>query len=132
MKTIEEANEYFKNDRYAVEVTGVKIESVNENYAKCSLKIENKHFNAANQIMGGAIFTLADYTFAVATNTPEQHIVTSSSQIIYLGTAKGDTLFAESQIIKFGKNLCTFQINISDNLNNKIAVVLFSGMKVNY
>lgn len=34
--------------------------------------------------------------FAVATNTPDCHVVTSTSQITYLGTVKGDTLISES------------------------------------
>ncbi len=130
MKDIEKASEYFKNDHYAVELTGIKIEAVDDNYSKCSLKIEPKHLNAAGHVMGGVIFTLADFTFAVTTNTPEQHVVTTSSQITYLGTAKGDTLIAESKSIKCGRTIFTVQINISDNLGNKIAVVITSGMRV--
>lgn len=130
MTNLEEARKYFGNDRFAVEAAGISIDAVDENYAKCSLKICDRHLNAANQVMGGAIFTLADYTFAVATNTPDVHIVTTSSQITYLGTAKGDTLIAESQVIKMGKTLCTVQVNITDNLSNKIAVVMVNGMKV--
>lgn len=130
MTNLEEARKYFGNDRFAVEAAGISIDAVDENYSKCSLKICDRHLNAANQVMGGAIFTLADYTFAVATNTPDVHIVTTSSQITYLGTAKGDTLIAESQAIKMGKTLCTVQVNITDNLSNKIAVVMINGMKV--
>jgi len=130
MTNLEEARKYFVNDRFAVEAAGISIDAVDENYAKCSLKICDRHLNAANQVMGGAIFTLADYTFAVATNTPDVHIVTTSSQITYLGTAKGEILIAESQIIKMGKTLCTVQVNITDNLSNKIAVVMINGMKV--
>lgn len=130
MKSLEEANRYFDGDQYAVVTTGIKIEAVDDDYAKCSLKIEKKHFNAANHVMGGAIFTLADFVFAVATNTPQQHVVTATSQITYLSIPKGDTLFAESQLIKSGKTLLTMQINISDNLGTKIAVVMMSGMKI--
>lgn len=68
--------------------------------------------------------------FAVATNTPDCHVVTSTSQITYLGTVKGDTLISESQIIKMGKNLCTVQINITDNKENKIAIIMVNGIRV--
>lgn len=130
MKNLEEAKKYFGNDHFAVDVAGISIDAVDENYAKCSLKLSDKHYNAANQVMGGAIFTLADFTFAVATNTPDCHVVTSTSQITYLGTVKGDTLISESQIIKMGKTLCTVQINITDNKKNKIAVVMVNGIRV--
>lgn len=68
--------------------------------------------------------------FAVATNTSDCHVVTSTSQITYLGTVKGDTLISESQIIKMGKNLCTVQINITDNKENKIAIIMVNGIRV--
>lgn len=130
MKNLEEAKKYFSKDHFAVDVTGISIDAVDDNYAKCSLKLSSKHYNAADQVMGGAIFTLADYTFAVATNSPDYHVVTSTSQITYLGTVKGDSLISESQVIKTGRTLYTMQINVTDNEGNKIAVVMVNGIKV--
>ncbi|MCQ2601075.1 MAG: PaaI family thioesterase [Treponema sp.] len=130
MKNLEEAKKYFSKDHFAVDVTGISIDAVDDNYAKCSLKLSSKHYNAADQVMGGAIFTLADYTFAVATNSPDCHVVTSTSQITYLGTVKGDSLISESQVIKTGRTLYTMQINVTDNEGNKIAVVMVNGIKV--
>ena len=54
--------EWARNQGYNVE-----IEEVDDGYAKCSLEIQPHHLNAANTVMGGAIFTLADFAFAVAT-----------------------------------------------------------------
>lgn len=130
MKSLEEAKKYFFNDRFAVSTTGIQIEAVDDNYAKCSLKIEERHLNAADRLMGGAIFTLADFTFAVATNSPDCRIVTTNSTITYLGTAKGSTLYSESKVIKTGKSICTLEISVTDNLDNKIALVVTSGMRV--
>lgn len=130
MKSVEEAYDFFKNDQYAVPLTGIEIVAVNDNYAKCSLKIQKKHLNAANEIMGGVFFTLADFVFAICTNTPDSHTVTTTSQITYLGKVKGDTLICESKILKNGRTLCTYEMTITDNLGNIIAVVISSGMKV--
>lgn len=130
MKDLEEARKYFGSDNYAVSTTGIVIEAVDDNYARCSLKIDDCHLNAKKSVMGGAIFTLTDYVFAVATNSPDKHVVTTSSQITYLGTAKGDTLIAESQIIKAGRTMTSLLINVTDNLGNKIATAVTSGMKI--
>ena len=125
---LEEARKFFSKDLFATEAAGIVIEDVAENYAKCSMKIKAVHKNAVGQVMGGAIFTLADFTFAVATNDGEKMTVTSVSNINYLGTAKGDTLIAETKLIKDGKRSCVYQIEIKDNLENIVALVVSDGV----
>jgi len=41
-------------------------------YCKARMKIEDKHLNAANVVQGGALFTLADLAFAIASNSRGQ------------------------------------------------------------
>lgn len=127
MNNVDEAREYFSNDIYATETTGIVIEDCNENYAKCSLKTEKKHHNATGHIMGGAIYTLADFTFAVAANYCDFPTVTTMSNICYLSSPKGDTLYSEARLIKSGKRVCFFEISITDDLDNKIATVHITG-----
>lgn len=127
MTELEEAREFFIKDRYAMVTTGIDIEEVGEHYAKCSLKLDERHMNATGHVMGGAIYTLADFVFAVATNFKQPVTVTTVSQISYLGAAKGDTLYGESRLLKDGKRTCFYEIHISDNLGNAVAVVSTSG-----
>lgn len=127
MRDLEEARNYFKDDRFATEASGIIIEAVDDGYAKCSMKIEDRHRNAVNQVMGGAIYTLADFVFAVATNTKDHWTVTTVSQISYIGIVKGDTLYAESHCIKDGRRTCFYEIEIKDDLGNLVAVVSTSG-----
>ena len=127
MTELEEAREFFIKDRYAMVTTGIEIEEVGEHYAKCSLKLDERHMNATGHAMGGAIYTLADFVFAVATNFKQPVTVTAVSQISYLGAAKGDTLYGESKLLKDGKRTCFYEINITDNLGNAVAVVSTSG-----
>ena len=126
--TLEEARKFFSNDLFASKAAEIVIEDVDENYAKCSMKIKDIHQNAVGQVMGGAIFTLADFAFAVATNSSEKITVTAVSQISYLGTAKGDTLRAETRLRKDGKRSCFFEIVINDDLGNAVATVNSNGM----
>ncbi len=131
MTDLEEAREFFANDRFATVTSGIEIEEVGEHYAKCSMKLNDGHKNAVGQVMGGAIFTLADFVFAVATNFKQPVTVTTVSQISYLGVAKGDILFGESHMQKDGRRNCFYQIDITDNLGNHVAVVSASGAHLN-
>lgn len=128
MTDLEKAKDFFIKDRYAMVTTGIDIVEVGERYAKCSLKIDERHINATGHVMGGAIFTLADFVFAVTTNFNQPTTVTTVSQISYLGTPKGDTLFGESVLLKDGRRNCFYEIRITDNLDNLVAVVSTSGV----
>ena len=130
MTELEQAREFFINDRYAMVTTGIQIEDVGTHYAKCSLKIDERHLNANNHVMGGVFFTLADFTFAVSSNRGSEKTVTTNSTITYLGRVKGETLISESRLIKSGAKMCTYEISIKDNLDNPIALIVTSGMYV--
>ncbi len=128
MTDLEKAREFFSKDVYATEATGITIEEVKENYAKCSLLLNRKHKNALGNVMGGVFFTLADFTFAVATNfNKETPTVTMVSQISFLSVPKGDTLISESLLLKDGRRSCFYEIIIKDNLENMVARVTFNG-----
>ena len=128
MMTLEEARGFFAHDIFAVEQAGITIEAVGENYAKCAMPVTPKHKNAAGAVMGGALFTLADFAFAVAGNSGGVLTVTVSSDISFIGTCKGDVLYAETRLIKDGRRSCFYEITITDNLGNVVAVVMSSGM----
>ncbi len=130
MDKIKKAKEFFIKDRYAMITTGIDIVAVGEKYARCSLKLDERHMNATGHVMGGAIFTLADFVFAVVTNFEQPATVTTVSQISYLGSPKGDVLYGESRLLKDGKRACYYEINITDDLGNPVALVSASGIHI--
>lgn len=130
MRDVEEVRRFFEGDRYAVDVTGIKIEAVDDCYSRCSLTLDERHRGAHGQVMGGVIFTLADFAFAVATNSPESFIATADSHISFLSSSRGDRLFAECKKLKEGKKLCFYEITITDDLNKEIAVVTATGCHI--
>ena len=130
MTDLERAREFFKKDVYATETTGIVIEEVKGNYVRCSLKITEKHTNAGGRVMGGAIYTMADFIFAVAANFDKPLTVTTVSQISYIGAAKSDVLIGESKLIKDGRRSCFYEITINDDLGNPVAVVTTNGMHI--
>ena len=127
MTMLEEAREFFSHDRYATVATGIEIDEIGENYAKCSLKLTENHLNAVNHVMGGVAYTLADFVFAVSTNFQKPPTVTTVSQISYLASPKGKILYGESKCLKEGKRNCFYEITITDDLGTKVAVVMTSG-----
>ncbi len=127
---LEKAREFFCGDLYATETTGIVIEEVGDHYARCSMGITRKHQNAYGGVMGGATFTLADYTFAVSSNFNQPQTVSVTSQINFIGMAKGKKLISESHLIKDGRTTCLYSIEIKDDLENKVAFVTISGMKL--
>lgn len=130
MRDLQETKEFFIKDVFAMVTTGIDIEAVDDGYAKCTLKLDKRHENATGQVMGGAIYTLADFSFAVATNYRDSITVTAVSQISYLGPVKGDTLIAETKLLKNGKRNCFYEIEITDNLGNAVAVVSTNGVHI--
>ena len=123
------AEEHFSDDIYAVETTGVKVEDAGVDYARCSLKIDRRHFNVDGNVMGGAIFTLADYTFGIAANICKAQTVSLSATINFIRATKGPVLYAEARCIKSGKSIGFFEITVTDDIGNTIAMVLSNGFR---
>jgi len=127
---LNEAREFFSKDLFATKCMGAVIEEVGEKYAKCSLTLDERHYNAVGQIMGGVAFTLADFVFAIASNFHQSPTVTLTSQINYLNPIKGNTLWGESKLIKDGKRNCFYEVTITDDLGMPVAVVSITGAHI--
>ena len=121
------ARETFANDRFATEAAGVIIEEAGDKVCRCSMKITPIHKNAAGGVMGGAIFTLADLTFAVAANFGGRMTVSISSNISFIGVCRGETLLSTAKCIKSGRSTCFYEIEVNDDLGNKVAIVTITG-----
>lgn len=109
--TLEEAREFFKGDKFACECLGAVIEEVGDGYSRISMKVEDSHRAAHGGVMGGALFTLADFAFAVACNTPDSLTVTATSNINFLSGAKTDKLTAECRRIRNGRRVLFLRNN---------------------
>lgn len=130
------AKEVFSKDLYATEATGVALETVERDHARCSLRLQPVHRNAMGGVMGGVMFTLADLAFAAAANSPcidagePLSWVSTGSSIHYIAQPVGHLLVAETQYIKRTRSSCLFHINIHDDQDILVAVVTTTGRKV--
>lgn len=118
----ESVYEKMKGDRFATDTVGVELIELAPNRAKTMLRIEEKHLNAVGIVQGGALFTLADFTFALASNTGEAEIVGIESNISYIKPARlGDIIYAEAREIHRSKSLSSFDVMITDEQDQPIA-----------
>ncbi len=130
MKTLNEVREFFANDRFATD-NGAVIEQVGENSAAVSMEIQDHHRNAVGIVMGGAIFTLADFAFAVASNHEKPGTVSLSANITFLKASKGSKLIAKAECVRDGRTTCYYRVTVTDDTGALIAEVTSSGYKTN-
>jgi acyl-CoA thioesterase len=112
--TFAQVLEHFANDRFATGRAGCEIVSAAYGYAVCAMSLSDMHLNAQGYPMGGAIFTLADFALAVASNIGEQPTVAVSNTINYFARAKGSRLTASAQTLRSGRHMAFYQIDIHD------------------
>lgn len=130
MPTIEELTARFQNDRFAA-LAGVEIREAEPGRAVCAMPLRSCHKNANDVPMGGAIFTLADFAYAVASNGFTEKIsVTQHASITFLSPAKGNELLAEARSLKDGRVTCLYEVDVRDELGTYVAHATINGFAV--
>jgi len=125
-KNIDEAREFFTGDKFAM-ANGITIDELWEDGCLCSMELRADHRNAVGGVMGGVIFTLADFAFGVAANNGGGRTVSLSSSIAFIGAAKGERLIAEAKCVKNGKSTCCYTVSVTDELGTKVAEITTTG-----
>ena len=118
---IEEVRNYFGNDRFATEACKCRVLEASHGHAVCAFTIEDIHRNATGNVMGGAIFTLADFALAIACNIGENPTVSIHNSIEYLSATKGTELTATCECDRSGRSTSFYTIDVRDNLGVHIA-----------
>ncbi len=123
---MEELKEFFSTeDKFALH-NGIELLEVETGRAKASMKIEPHHFNGAKTVHGGAIFTLADFAFAVASNSHGTLAMGINVNISFVKAATGGTLYAEAREQSRNPKLASYSVQITDDKNAVVAI--FQGM----
>lgn len=129
---LEQVRNHFTKDLFATG-NGVVIDSVTEDCVVCSMELNERHKNSVGGVQGGAIFTLADLTFAVHCNLAwvcgENVGVTvgQSCSISFLKSTKGKRLTAKSVCLSKGHSMSVYRICVEDDLGVPIAEMLANG-----
>jgi acyl-CoA thioesterase len=114
-----------QRDRFARHA-GIELLHVSAGSASAKMKITPNHLNGVNIVHGGAIFTLADLTFAAASNSHGTVAVAINVSISYLKAVGQGTLFAEASEVSRNPKLALYMVTIKDD--SKDLVAKFQGM----
>ena len=128
MPTLDDIRACFSGDRYATETTGVFIQEAQPGASVCTLPLRPELLNANGTPMGGAIFTLADFAFAVAANGHSTRVtVTQQVAVTFLAASRGKVLTAEARCLKAGRTTCLYAVDVTDDLGAQVAHLTING-----
>ena len=112
-------------DRFACH-SGIELVEVGPGWAKASMKIMPFHFNGARTVHGGAIFTLADFAFAVASNSHGNLAMGINTSVSFVKAALSGILYADARELSRNTKLATYSVMITDDAGDTVAI--FQGM----
>jgi acyl-CoA thioesterase len=112
----------FKKDNFA-RTCGIEIVEVREGFAKCTMEVTIGHLNGIGILMGGALFTLGDFTFSLAANSHGIIAVTHDASITYIRKCSGGTVTAiATEISRNDKSSC-YSVKITNDEDEIIAAI---------
>ncbi len=119
--TREEIEAVFAADRFATQAAGCRVVEGARGRAVAEMELADVHRNAMGNVMGGAIFTLADFALAICCNIGEEPTVSVDSNISFLRATKGAKLTATATCTKPGRHLGFYDVLVEDDLGKPIA-----------
>jgi acyl-CoA thioesterase len=105
---------------------GMTIVEVREGYARAEMELQPFHLNGAGTVHGGALFTLADFAFAAASNSRGQLALSINSSISIFKGARAGKLIAEAREVSHAPKLAGFAVDVRNAAGELLAS--FSGM----
>ena len=130
---ITEIMEYLNTrDRFCV-ANDMKITVLSEGYAEAEMPVSENKLNGLNVVQGGAIYTLADFAFAGASNAnkDDRRCIGSATSINYIRPGTGTKLKAVAKIIHAGKKTCLSTVEVFNDQNKLIATATVQGFMLN-
>lgn len=113
--TLDEVRACFAGDRFAAQA-GCRILEASEGHAVCELAIDpERHHNLGGSVMGGALFTLADFALAVACNYNSGPTVSVTHTIEFMRAPKEGILIATCDADRRGRTMGFFTVTIDDD-----------------
>lgn len=120
-----EINEFFDRDRFAKHC-GIELLEITPGGAKTKMDVRELHLNGLRTVHGGAIFTLADFTFAAACNSHGTVAVALNVNISFVKATGSGTLYAEAREVSVSPKIGTYEIRVTNGSGDLIAT--FQGL----
>lgn len=118
---MQKALDFFRqNDQFARHC-GIELLEVKPGWSRVKMPIQPFHLNGAKTVHGGAIFSMADFAFAVAANSQGQLALAINTSTSFVKAAYSGTLYAEAEELSINPRLGTYQVRITDEKEQLIA-----------
>jgi acyl-CoA thioesterase len=108
-------------DNYA-DATGLEVLAAGAGHARVRLPVTDAIRNGHGNVQGGAYFTLADYSAAIASNMYGTPTVAVNGTISFLSPVRAGFLVAEAKTVKAGKRMHFMTVEIRDADDRLVAV----------
>ena len=123
---LETAKALLSKDAFAKH-NGIELVEIGAGTAKAAMTVGAKHLNGVGIVHGAAIFSLADFAFAAASNSHGVVAVAINANISFVKAAtEGTQLTAEAKEQSINRKLATYAIDVTDDGGELIAT--FQGM----
>ena len=110
----------FDKDQFA-KSNGIKLIEASPGYAKASMEVTENHHNSVGIVHGGAMFTLADFAFAVASNSHGRVALAIDAEISFFKAVSIGTLTAVAKEISLNNKLGTYLVELINEKEESIA-----------
>lgn len=121
----DELGEFFKRDLFAGK-NGIEMVEIGLGSAVARMVVTSEHLNAVGTVHGGALFSLADFAFAMAANSGGQVTVAINVSISYFKALSSGVLTARAREVSGGGRIASYTVEIRDEPGDLVA--LFQGM----
>ncbi len=119
-----QARRLLARDRWAT-VAGARIVALREGYARARMRLRPEHLNGVAVAQGGAVFTLADFAFAAASNSHGNVAVALDTTITFARAATRGVLTAEAREESVSRRFSVCTVTVTDEDGRVVA--LFRG-----
>ncbi len=105
---------------------GIRLEEAGPGTCRVSMPVTAEMINAVGVTQGGVTFTLADFAFAVASNSHGQTAVALNANITFTAASRvGDVLTAHATEESRGRRTATYRVEVRNQ--DEALVGLFTG-----
>lgn len=122
---MDKARALLSKDEFAKH-NGIELAEIGPGTARAVMTVGKEHLNGVGIVHGAAIFSLADFAFAAASNSHGVVAVAINANISFVKAAKSGTLTAEAREQSINPKLATYLIDVTDDQGDLVAT--FQGM----
>ena len=115
----------FGSDPYA-EAQGFSLSATTDESVTVSMVVRDDHLNFHEVLHGGALFSLADCAFSLASNAHGDTAMAIDTHLVLTATARlGDSLTATAVEMTRGRTLATYRVDVTRDDGRTVG--LFTG-----